>query len=153
MVKTSNKALPRFDGAEAWATLTPDQQAEIGAIALEFVLNWHGEEIFFSGILAEPESRPFIAAQPLLTDMLVDSAQAALKDLVPAIDDDDLSMPIPSLLGPVCRVCLCSEYDPCDEGCGWAEPDLCTSCVGAEPEHKLLRQPASLPRSDEGGAT
>nr|WP_174286659.1 hypothetical protein [Sphingomonas bacterium] len=37
----------------------------------------------------------------------------------------------------VCRVCACSEWDPCLRGttiadgttCAWAEPDLCTSCV------------------------
>ncbi len=29
-----------------------------------------------------------------------------------------------------CRVCGCS--DPCDEGCGWAEDDLCDLC-----EHRV----------------
>ncbi|HWV38573.1 MAG TPA: hypothetical protein VN033_08840 [Vulgatibacter sp.] len=36
--------------------------------------------------------------------------------------------------GPVCRVCGCSEFDPCEGGCGWADPTLCTECVGKEPE-------------------
>ncbi|MCW2412034.1 MULTISPECIES: XRE family transcriptional regulator [unclassified Sphingobium] len=32
----------------------------------------------------------------------------------------------------LCRVCACTQHDPCCEGyltCGWAEPDLCTSCA------------------------
>ncbi|MDP2729107.1 MAG: hypothetical protein Q8O55_01335 [Dehalococcoidales bacterium] len=28
-----------------------------------------------------------------------------------------------------CRVCGCSEEDPCDGGCGWAEEDLCSACT------------------------
>ena len=27
-----------------------------------------------------------------------------------------------------CRVCGCSHYDPCEEGCWWVEPDLCSQC-------------------------
>jgi hypothetical protein len=27
-----------------------------------------------------------------------------------------------------CQVCQCSELDPCEGGCGWAEPGLCTAC-------------------------
>lgn len=33
----------------------------------------------------------------------------------------------------ICRVCACSNYDPCvtDAGaCSWAATDLCTACVG-----------------------
>ena len=32
----------------------------------------------------------------------------------------------------VCRVCGCSWFDPCPEGCRWVEPDLCSACVGKE---------------------
>jgi hypothetical protein len=28
-----------------------------------------------------------------------------------------------------CRVCGCSHWDPCPEGCWWVEPDLCSSCA------------------------
>lgn len=28
-----------------------------------------------------------------------------------------------------CRVCGCSHYDPCEEGCWWVEPDLCSACA------------------------
>lgn len=37
---------------------------------------------------------------------------------------------------PICRLCACSEWDPCDgehgDTCAWAEPDLCTACAGKE---------------------
>lgn len=32
----------------------------------------------------------------------------------------------------VCRVCGCSDYEPCggdDNPCHWVEPDLCSACV------------------------
>ena len=32
---------------------------------------------------------------------------------------------------PVCRVCGCTEYDPCPGGCFWVGPDLCSACAGA----------------------
>lgn len=28
-------------------------------------------------------------------------------------------------------MCGCSHHDPCDQGCGWAEDDLCTACADA----------------------
>ena len=30
----------------------------------------------------------------------------------------------------VCRVCGCTQYNACDGGCYWVEPDLCSKCVG-----------------------
>ncbi len=30
----------------------------------------------------------------------------------------------------ICRVCGCSEEDPCDNGCFWDEEDLCSACEG-----------------------
>ncbi len=38
------------------------------------------------------------------------------------------------LADEVCRGCGCSELDPCPGGCAWAEPDLCTNCVGPAPK-------------------
>ena len=29
----------------------------------------------------------------------------------------------------ICRVCGCSNEDPCEEGCTWVEEDLCSACV------------------------
>lgn len=35
--------------------------------------------------------------------------------------------------GEACRVCGCTDQFGCFEGCGWARPGLCTSCVGQAP--------------------
>lgn len=38
----------------------------------------------------------------------------------------------------ICRVCACSEFDPCDVApfgtCWWAEPDLCSRCGDPRPQ-------------------
>jgi len=31
---------------------------------------------------------------------------------------------------PVCRVCGCTQYNACEGGCYWVEPDLCSKCAG-----------------------
>lgn len=129
-----HKPQPRFDGAEAWAKLTPEQQAAIGAIALEFVVNWNGLDANATMTMT-PRLRPFERAESILCDMLHQTVSDAALDAYPWLHDDKLPVPIPSLLGPVCRVCGCSENDPClsENGwaCGWAENDLCTGCVAA----------------------
>jgi hypothetical protein len=33
-----------------------------------------------------------------------------------------------------CRVCGCTQDHGCPEGCSWVEWDLCSACVGKEPE-------------------
>lgn len=33
-----------------------------------------------------------------------------------------------------CRACGCSEFDPCEGGCGWYDDDLCTRCADDERE-------------------
>lgn len=127
--------LPRFDGAEAWAKLTPEQQAEIGAIALEYVVAANGRDAYADIDALALQSRAHEAAEMVIAGQLNETVQEALAALVPALDDETLPVPIPSRLGPVCRVCACSEYDPCPEGCGWAEADLCTSCAAAGSQH------------------
>ena len=99
------KNWPRFDGATTWAGLMPAQQAEIGAVALEFIVNANGEDAYFTGLEAKPEARPFIAGQLLLIDKLMAAVQDAIIEKVPALGDDALPVPIPSLLGAVCRQC------------------------------------------------
>ena len=44
---------------------------------------------------------------------------------------------IPSLLGPICRECGCTDHDACwtplrGDGCSWVEPDLCSACAPAQ---------------------
>lgn len=49
----------------------------------------------------------------------------------PALDAEDAARrAYGELSGRVtCRVCGCSDGWACSEGCAWAEPGLCTSCV------------------------
>lgn len=35
---------------------------------------------------------------------------------------------------PVCRVCGCTQYNPCPDSCSWADMDLCSDCVGIKNE-------------------
>lgn len=32
----------------------------------------------------------------------------------------------------ICRTCGCTDASGCVEGCWWIEPDLCSSCEGAQ---------------------
>lgn len=124
---TEHQSLSRFNGAEAWAKLTPEQQAEIGAIALELVICQNGEDAHEGdGRL----SRIFFNGYAQIDQALMDAVSDALNNRMPEVLNDH-DIPVPSLIGPVCRVCGCSEYDPCEDVCGWAEDDLCTACVAA----------------------
>lgn len=120
--------LPRVDGGEAWAKLSAEQQSEIGAIALEYVIASNGRDAYGDFVREALLARAHEAAETLLHGQLHEAVQDALAGIVPALDDETALMPIPLRLGRVCRACACSEYDPCPEGCGWKEPDLCTSC-------------------------
>lgn len=130
---TRDRFATRFDGAAAWATLSPDVQAAIGAIALELVVCWEGQDDFQD---EGDRTRPFDAADPLLNDSLRNIVHGAIPDVLSAEP-----VPVPSILGPVCRACGCSEEDACAPlpgghtfGCSWAEPDLCDRCLpGARP--------------------
>ena len=124
--------IPRFDGAAAWATLSAEQQVEIGAIALEFIVSWHGlDSDELHSMEGMPRAKAFGAADSLLGDMLMDAVSVAIGDAVPALSDDGLPVPIPSLLGPICCVCGCSEAKACEGGCAWAGPNLCTACIAS----------------------
>ena len=35
-----------------------------------------------------------------------------------------------------CRVCGCTDDHACPGGCSWVEEDLCSACVGKDPEAK-----------------
>jgi len=134
---------PRFDGSTAWAKLTPEQQAYIGALALELIVAQHGID-YASKEETNPWLTSFRVSEILLEEALGNSVAAALGDHFPRLFDDDAQpsspVPIPSILGPVCRICLrsehdpmcliCPESDPCVHGCSWVEPDLCSVCVG-----------------------
>jgi hypothetical protein len=122
-----SQPLRRFDGAEAWTALTPEQQAEIGAIALEYAVAAIGYQDVIDLDFLALIARPLCAAEQFLHDDLLVTTQ----ETAPALTDPSELMPIPSRLGRICRTCGCSHYDPCEGGCGWAELDLCTGCATA----------------------
>lgn len=61
-----------------------------------------------------------------------DSELQALRCAVPF--DLDVLLAIAAGEQPrICRLCACSEFDPCEDalgqGCAWLEADLCTECA------------------------
>jgi hypothetical protein len=119
----------RFDGLAAWRRLSPRRQRLIGAAALELALC----DIVECDPANDPSTlRPFDHAATALLNLL---SERAARPLARHLDKG--LPPVPSLIGPVCRKCGCSDDDACAGGCGWAEPDLCTSC--AEPPERKHR--------------
>lgn len=53
----------------------------------------------------------------------------------------------------LCRKCACSEFDPCDPPCGWAGPELCTSCPDDAPANAPApiddEEPKAAPSPDD----
>jgi hypothetical protein len=45
-----------------------------------------------------------------------------------------------------CRECGCTDSLACPQGCGWAQPDLCSVCAG---ELEALADPVGDPPGDE----
>ncbi|MCX5495772.1 hypothetical protein OSH11_13745 [Kaistia dalseonensis] len=124
-----NKPLSeRFNGSVAWAALSPAAQAEIGAIALELVAAFHCMEAAGHGPIQTAEDRAADAAVDALDVRLVAAFREHIGD--DALLAADGHMRLPSLLGPVCCSCGCSEHDACGLGCSWVEPDLCSACQG-----------------------
>jgi hypothetical protein len=115
------KDWPRFDGAAAWKQLSPDQQARIGAAALEYVCALQG-----IGLDDAQRRRPFEAAARLALGEMCDGVR--MRPIVLSAGPD-APMPLPSLVGRVCRACGCSDDDSCGGSCHWAERDLCNVCV------------------------
>ena len=124
----------RFDGALAWETLPVELQARIGAAALELAMAWYGQDAYQDEV---SRLRPFEAADrhilAELQGLLASRMPAFAHDAsgIPEAIPDAAPVPIPSLLGSVCRRCGCSEEDACSPPCGWAAEDLCTACAGA----------------------
>ena len=50
---------------------------------------------------------------------------------------------------PPCRECGCSDSLACPQGCGWAQPDLCSVCAA---ELDALADPLHIPASEGGAA-
>ncbi|MEE8626773.1 MULTISPECIES: hypothetical protein [Methylobacterium] len=128
MADASNISPTPFDGATVWATLSPEEQARIGAVALELAV---------AGAIAEylpgPAERAGAEAQRLALKALESAALNADgidRKWVDVVGGKP-RIRIPSLVGRVCLTCGCSQEDPCEEGCGWHDAMTCTACAGS----------------------
>lgn len=125
-------SIERFDGAEVWRTLTPTQQAEVGALALELVAMWHFEDktLDLVGERVLAVMRVYAAHGDT---GIIDRLQEAFVESVPRewLIASDGTPKVPASLGRICRHCGCSDGDTCGTRCSWVEHDLCSACVGA----------------------
>jgi hypothetical protein len=129
-----------FDGAAAWARLTPEQQARVGALALELVASWAIIGLGEDGAVARAaEEAKRLSLASLVTEFHY--------ELVEHLQEPGGAYRLPSVLGMVCRGCGCSHLDPCEEGCGWAADNLCTACA---PDPEIARLGSFLADVDAG---
>lgn len=116
----------RFDGAAAWALLTREEQAQIGALALEMVIaskTAHATD-GIPGHEPHPLHRAALAAGNVAVNLLDEVVSEAIVQFV-----DFTEPPVPLCVGDICRRCGCTEPDACEGGCAWHGPGLCTACV------------------------
>ncbi len=118
--------IPRFDSAAAWAQLSADERAAIGAAALDLIVASNTSVALAARDAQDaPAFRASQAAAQLAMAALDDEVLKALGESV----DFDNDPPVPASLGDICTRCGCSEHDACDDGCAWHAPGLCTSCI------------------------
>lgn len=115
---------PRLDPLKAWDGLTAEQQRKMGAAAIVQALGADGE---MNGLAP---LQGYVAAAGEGTRLLLQLLEDA------GLLDEGGNPPLPDLgvLGiHTCRACGCTEELSCatvgHEACGWAEPDLCTTCA------------------------
>ncbi|HEY9344206.1 MAG TPA: hypothetical protein VIQ53_02790 [Inquilinus sp.] len=124
--------LARFDGTAVWATLDPEQQAAIGAAALELVALWNLRDRVVDDC---DQIDPHIirVEDAALDEEFIGELQERFVDALPreALEAPDGSPLIPSFVGPICGACGCTDNDACRPPCSWVEPNLCSACKGA----------------------
>lgn len=124
--------LTRFDGAAVWPTLSPEAQAALGSVLLDFLaarrledsfepLSPNGATLWRIVDVHDPET-----IAEILDDRFAEVVPIAL------IEDADGDFAVPVTYGAICRVCGCSDNDACHPACSWVEADLCSACVKPE---------------------
>jgi hypothetical protein len=119
-------AADRFDGAIFWMTLPPEQQAEIGAAALDLVAAWACKDD-----AEERDVKALFRAGRMAEWLSSGQLMRAVRAAVPDGQSRTVSGAprLPAALGMVCEACGCSENDACPGPCGWARDFLCTGCA------------------------
>lgn len=126
----------RVDGSAIWRRLDAATQAKMGELAVEYAVSMMAIESNFYEKAADHDTRnllerPQEAAANRLIQLLIETiAPDILQDDL--ITDDGQQLRVAASLGMICQICGCSEFDACHPTCGWAEPNLCTACIGGE---------------------
>ena len=117
----------RFDGASAWGRLGADEQAAIGAAALEMVVGWHDEQLAAGLREASPYETASVVGMSRLEEIVV----GLLAGRVGLIRRNELPA-VPVSVERICRVCGCTDLTSGGRGRGWVEgQELCLGCAAA----------------------
>lgn len=121
--------IERFDGAAVWRTLSAADQAAIGAITLELFVAWYFAEDDEDPDCEVRSVHSRAAATSL--DILTPRFQCTISDVLTAgsIRAADGTPRLPSMMGPICSKCGCSNRDGCSPSCFWVSDDLCSACA------------------------
>jgi hypothetical protein len=109
----------RFNPRAYWEALSPKQQREVGEAALLIAL-FEAEQHYPSGNAAERSAHAMEEGCRMLRGVIGDASVWP--------EGPDLAV-----LGiRACRVCGCTEYSACSDGCSWVADDLCSACASPE---------------------
>jgi len=116
---------PRFDGADIWQRFSAEDQARIGAAAVELLVTAHGCQL-----AEERDDKVFMRAGDEAGPGLMATLDNHVGRALLAISHAAVDQPhLPSRIGEICTSCGCSEADACASGCSWVAPGLCSSCL------------------------
>lgn len=122
-------AIPRFSGTSAWSALSLEEQAQIGATALELIVAIRAMQATEDPDRPEePTSNPVNRAAHASSAMCITTIDRLATAALPVLMSFD-DPPVPSIVGDVCEGCGCTDEDACDDGCAWLRPGRCTSCA------------------------
>jgi hypothetical protein len=103
----------RFDARAQWDGLTPEQQREVGEMALLL-------------LVAMEDVGPGIVGTRW--EHAQHEAETRLDKYLPLADDFPEGPDLEAVGIRACRGCGCTDNSACPEGCEWVEADLCSAC-------------------------
>ena len=120
---------PFFDAGASWDKLPPERQRQLGIIALTLGCALVGIDDG-DGMEATALSSAADRSCTELNNLLVDEWDT----LVPGAR---LTPDLNAVGVQACRSCGCTDNYGCAEPCWWAEPELCSNCVGKPKEETV----------------
>ena len=115
----------RLSEAAAWDGIPGAFQRRIGMIAVAYAVAAMGQAETGQSQAETLEARAVRAGEKALGQLL----RAAIIEAMPALRRST-TLPLPKLLGWVCRSCGCTDHAPCAGRCRWIAPDQCSACTG-----------------------